>query len=342
MHHTGANAQGLVPALYVLGDSLVDVGNNNHLELSLVKADFPHNGIDYPGKKATGRFSNGYNFADFMAQNLGVPTSIPYLSLSPDSNNTDEYLAGVSFASGGAGVLNNTNSGKCISFDEQIDYFATVYGVLVQQLGAEKTLDHLSKSIFAVVIGSNELIKYAKSDPATSTSPEDFVASLVATLQDQLKRMYNTGARRFVFIGTGPVGCCPALRERNETKECNEVGNDVSTLYNRGVSSLLNEMKESEVDMSYSFFDTNKAVLQYISQPSNYGFQEVADACCGLGDMNAKIACLPISTYCSNRSDHIFWDYYHPTETTARMVTSVAFDGSAPFVYPINIKQLSI
>lgn len=77
--------------------------------------------------------------------------------------------------------------GKCISFDEQIDYLATVYGVLVQQLGAEKTVDHLSKSIFAVVIGSNELIKYAKSDPADSTSPEDFVATLVATLQDQLK-----------------------------------------------------------------------------------------------------------------------------------------------------------
>lgn len=77
--------------------------------------------------------------------------------------------------------------GKCISFDEQIDYLATVYGVLVQQLGAEKTLDHLYKSIFAVVIGSNELIKYAKSDPADSTSPEDFVATLVATLQDQLK-----------------------------------------------------------------------------------------------------------------------------------------------------------
>lgn len=49
------------------------------------------------------------------AQNLGVPTSIPYLSLSPDSNNTDEYLAGVSFASGGAGVFNSTNSVSNIS-----------------------------------------------------------------------------------------------------------------------------------------------------------------------------------------------------------------------------------
>lgn len=77
--------------------------------------------------------------------------------------------------------------GKCISFDEQIDYFATVYGVLAEQLGIEKTLDHLSKSIFAVVIGSNELINYAKSDLTDSVSPVDFVGSLLATLRGQLK-----------------------------------------------------------------------------------------------------------------------------------------------------------
>jgi phospholipase/lecithinase/hemolysin len=54
-----------VPAVYVFGDSLADVGNNNHL-LTLLKADFSHNGMDYPGGKATGRFSNGKNSADFL------------------------------------------------------------------------------------------------------------------------------------------------------------------------------------------------------------------------------------------------------------------------------------
>lgn len=47
------------PAVYVLGASMVDVGNNNYLPLSVAKADFPHNGIDYPDRKSTGRFSNG-------------------------------------------------------------------------------------------------------------------------------------------------------------------------------------------------------------------------------------------------------------------------------------------
>lgn len=58
----------MVPAVFVFGDSLVDVGNNNHLKISIAKANFPHNGVDFPGKKATGRFSNGKNAADFLGK----------------------------------------------------------------------------------------------------------------------------------------------------------------------------------------------------------------------------------------------------------------------------------
>jgi hypothetical protein len=63
---------GLVPALYVLGDSQADVGNNNNLALSPLRADFPRNGIDYPEQEATGRFSNGRNFVDFLGEYTGI------------------------------------------------------------------------------------------------------------------------------------------------------------------------------------------------------------------------------------------------------------------------------
>lgn len=57
-------------ALYLFGDSLVDVGNNNYLKLSIAKANhFPY-GIDFPTKKPTGRFSNGKNAADFIGESF--------------------------------------------------------------------------------------------------------------------------------------------------------------------------------------------------------------------------------------------------------------------------------
>ena len=57
-----------VPAMYVFGDSTLDVGNNNYLEGEQVpRANKPYYGIDLPGSgKPTGRFSNGYNVADFV------------------------------------------------------------------------------------------------------------------------------------------------------------------------------------------------------------------------------------------------------------------------------------
>ena len=58
-----------VPAIYVFGDSTADVGNNNYLPGGDVpRANFPHNGVDFPTSRATGRFSNGYNGVDFLGK----------------------------------------------------------------------------------------------------------------------------------------------------------------------------------------------------------------------------------------------------------------------------------
>ncbi|KAE9466658.1 hypothetical protein C3L33_01437, partial [Rhododendron williamsianum] len=54
----------LAPALYVLGDSLLDSGNNNFLP-TLARADFQPYGVNFPGG-ATGRFTNGRTVADFI------------------------------------------------------------------------------------------------------------------------------------------------------------------------------------------------------------------------------------------------------------------------------------
>ena len=49
---------------FVFGDSLVDSGNNNYLPTT-ARADSPPYGIDYPTRRPTGRFSNGYNLPPF-------------------------------------------------------------------------------------------------------------------------------------------------------------------------------------------------------------------------------------------------------------------------------------
>jgi len=59
------NGQPLVPAIFTFGDSIVDVGNNNH-QLTIVKANFPPYGRDFENHFPTGRFCNGKLATDFI------------------------------------------------------------------------------------------------------------------------------------------------------------------------------------------------------------------------------------------------------------------------------------
>ncbi|XP_078435067.1 GDSL esterase/lipase At5g55050-like [Wolffia australiana] len=324
----------LAHAIYVFGDSLADVGNNNHIHLTLLKANFPHNGIDYPGRKPTGRYSNGKSFPDFLAEMFGLQTPPPYLSVFKSSSADAAFLKGVSFASGGAGVLDTTNKNQCLPLDKQIQYFSDVKAALQLKLGSLGTAQHLSRSIFVVVIGSNDILNNVDSN-------QPFVNTMIVKFKSQLKEVYNIGARKILVLGTGPIGCSPSKRAPSKNNECDVEFNKPSMKFNTGVISILREMKTELADFSYSFFDTYAAFMEIISSPSSYGFKEVKAACCGLGDLNAKAPCLPIATYCKNREEYLFWDFYHPTQVAVQILSKKVVDGSPPLVHPLNLRQLA-
>lgn len=50
--------------------------------------------------------------------------------------------------------------------------------------------------------------------------------------------------------------------------------NYLSVLYNKGATSMLQELKSQLGDMSYSFFDTSSALLEYIQKPAAHGIMK--------------------------------------------------------------------
>lgn len=58
----------VVRGIFVFGDSLVDVGNNNYLS-SIAKSNYYPYGVDFE-YGPTGRFSNGKTFVDFIGKLL--------------------------------------------------------------------------------------------------------------------------------------------------------------------------------------------------------------------------------------------------------------------------------
>lgn len=55
-----------VPALFIFGDSSVDVGNNNNLFSTIARANFLPYGRDFNNHMPTGRFCNGKLTTDFL------------------------------------------------------------------------------------------------------------------------------------------------------------------------------------------------------------------------------------------------------------------------------------
>jgi hypothetical protein len=77
-----------VPAMFVFGDSLVDVGNNNFLS-SLAKSNYFPYGCDFKTGTPSGRFSNGETFSDMLG-NFTQPFIHIYMSLAYQLLSTSE------------------------------------------------------------------------------------------------------------------------------------------------------------------------------------------------------------------------------------------------------------
>ncbi|XP_013646827.2 GDSL esterase/lipase At5g55050-like [Brassica napus] len=344
-----AGKLGSIPGVYVFGDSLVDAGNNNYLPFSLAKGNYPHNGIDFPKKKATGRFCNGKNFADVIAEKIGLPLPPPYLSLRgllKWRKRESAAVTGVNFASGGAGIFDGSSQfpGQAIPLSQQLKHWLSIHKALTRKLGRSKAQIHLSKSLFVMVIGSNDLLNYIRSSQLRrKSSPQQYTQSVVDRFKAQLKIVQETGAHRLLILGVAQLGCMPSRREKNSTThECNKEANMLASLYNKALIKMLQQLKEElKSSMAYSYFDMFNSVHDIVSNPAHYGFSDVTSACCGSGVLNAELPCFPVSNLCSDRTKYLFWDRYgHPTEAAARTIVNFVLSEDTQYSSPLTLTQL--
>ncbi|CAI0468973.1 unnamed protein product [Linum tenue] len=274
------SAEATMPAVFVLGDSTVDVGTNNFLTGSVDRADFPHNGIDFPGSKATGRFSNGHNIADFLAKQLGLEMSPPpFFALgngtAPLKNSS---FKGVNFASGGSGILDTTGlSPTVVPLSEQVQQLSTISSRLASFKGAETAAEYLATSVFIISIGSNDMFHYYH-DNSSSSSKEQFISQLTATYQQHLKdvlwilqTMLGFGVRKIGIIAAGPVGCCPAQRLFNRTLGCLEELNDLALAFHPRVTQLMYKLSSEYHDMKFSIGNAFLMTINVINHPNRFG-----------------------------------------------------------------------
>ncbi|KAF5453844.1 hypothetical protein F2P56_023562 [Juglans regia] len=349
-----AEAQVLPPPIFIFGDSIADVGTNNYLNFTLARANFPHNGIDFLYSKAlliksTGRFSNGFNTADQIVRLFGYEKSPqPFLQLlvRRQLSNMEKLQLGVNFASGAAGILDNTGLKKwkeVVSMKEQIQQFDMVRGNITEILGPTKTASMLSKSLFLIIVGTNDIFDYE--DTYSYLSKPEFMSTLQFAFHNQLKIMYGLGARRFAIVSVAPIGCCPSQRS-NVSGLCKEELNEFARMFYTKTKELLEGLSSELKEMKYSLGDAYKMTMSILknSSRSASGFKEIKTACCGRGKYNGEKGCHFIysPSLCPNRSEYLFWDYFHPTEYASELAARTLYSGGTNFMTPMNFSQLAV
>ncbi|CAO2830248.1 unnamed protein product [Amaranthus hypochondriacus] len=350
MVRTSTADDNLLGASFIFGDSLVDAGNNNYLN-TLSKADMTPNGIDFKasGGNPTGRFTNGRTIGDIVGELLGIPNyAVPFLA--PNATGK-AILYGVNYASGGGGILNATGRifVNRLGMDIQVDYFNITRKEFDKLLGASKAREYIQKkSIFSITVGSNDflnnyLLPFLSIGARITSNPDTFTDDMISHLRNQLTRMYELDARKFVVGGVGPIGCIPYQKTINQLNEneCVDLADKLARQYNAKLKDLLTQLGENLPGSTFIYANVYDLVMELITNHKNYGFNTASKACCGNGGQYAGIIpCGPTSSLCEDREKHVFWDPYHPSEAANVLIAKQLVDGDTKYISPMNLRQL--
>ncbi|KAK7262983.1 hypothetical protein RJT34_30566 [Clitoria ternatea] len=319
-----------VPAVIVFGDSIVDPGNNNYIT-TIVKCDFPPYGRDFVGgNQPTGRFSNGLVPSDIIAAKFGVKKLLPPY-LDPNLQ-TQDLLTGVSFASGGAGYDPLTAElVSVMSLSDQLEMFKEYIKKINDAVGEYRTATIVSKSIYIICIGSDDIANTYAQTPLRSAQYDipSYTDLMASEASNFLQELYGLGARRIGVFGLPSIGCVPSQRTIGGglDRACLDSSNQAATLFNSKLTSQMDALGKRFSDARLVYLDCYTPLLDMIQNPAKYGFEEAERGCCGTGNIEVSILCNPYSiSTCTNSSNYIFWDSYHPTEKAYDVLSTMVLD----------------
>ncbi|KAL6640237.1 hypothetical protein ACP70R_022086 [Stipagrostis hirtigluma subsp. patula] len=312
-----AAARARATALIVFGDSTVDAGNNNAVR-TVVRSDFPPYGRDFPGGRATGRFSNGRVATDFYSEALGLGRAFVPAYLDPAYGIRD-FAAGVCFASAGSGLDVATSTVfRVIPLWKQVEMFREYKARLAAHLGAAEAQAVVSGAVYAISIGTNDFIENYFALTTTrflEFTPAEYTAYLVGLARAFLAELYALGARKIGFTGLGAIGCLPLERARLLGGGCAEEYNAAARAFNAGIRDMVAELAgelpgaDLRVAEVYDFF------AGILRDPARYGFARADVGCCGSGVYEMGYTCSAWDARtCADAGRYVFWDAVHPTD----------------------------
>lgn len=277
--------------MYVFGDSLSDTGNVFNATLQATGAGSP------PPPYFSGRFSNGPNWIDYLGQDLNLnPT--PYTAMGLAASPTQ----GINFAFGGATTgTENTINPNFMGLQQQVGLFASL-------IPANQMAD--PNALYVLWAGANDYLP-TQSTFTPFTTPE----TTIGNLSFALSTLAALGAKNFLVANLPDLGSLPLT----STTPISDNLNNLVSLHNSSLSTTVNTFSQaSGSDLKIKLLDVNSLFKGAISNPPQFGFTNVTDAC--INNLNCVVGGQTV------QDQYLFWDQTHPTTETHQQIAKLAFD----------------
>jgi outer membrane lipase/esterase len=265
--------------LFVFGDSLVDSGNAREARLASGGEDPAPPSQGY----FEGRFSNGYNFADYLSLTISGAPATAYLS------------GGTNFSVGGAQAAEVMGDASP-SFAEQIGTFKASGSVFDPD------------SLVLVTLGGNDVRgELSKLGRIPGYQPD--LAPAVVAFNAGLSSLVALGARNIVVTGLPDIGQIPAVTLLG-IPQLSPIGTQLSFQLNQTFAQAVSSFA-APTDLNLQFFDLFSYQASIYADPTEFGLPDT---------LNTTGACLRVPSAAPRCEGLVYFDTVHPTTQVHRAI----------------------
>jgi phospholipase/lecithinase/hemolysin len=327
-------------ALFVLGDSLSDIGNAASLaDYVLGQPLYPNatvgfcnpvdvfvlgRGCDAVIYRRT-RASNGPVAVEALAAGLGLPALEPSFHILPSRpvHGTDYAVAGAK-----AGAPGGDDLGA------QVDALRLDHGPVLP-----------ADALYVLIIGGNDGLAALRSAAEESTGvpptagSDEIVAAAIGAIGDAVDVLVGSGARRLVVANVPNLAAVPAIHDRASSLGLDEgtvraLGAAITAQFNGALAARLATAAAAHPEARIEAFDLYAAVEEARLAAAAAG-ENVTNACFDSGryrespvaERDFDPGCAPASADAAPRFDRFFfWDSVHPSADAHAAVGKALLD----------------
>lgn len=244
-----------------------------------------------PFPYANARYSNGPLWVEQMAEKLNA-------RVAPARGGGTNYA----FAGARTGPIAGLTQGAP-NMVQQADLYL--------EAGSKSNRDVTLYVVNAATVGNdiNDALSLGRTNPQ---APATVIAGAVSNVAAIISKLYAGGARHVLLLNSTDIGRTPLVLAQGATVSA--IASGLSAQFNAALATQLPAIRAASQGLTIYPVDLGAFTAQVVANPSSFGFTNITAPC---------VSTSPASL-CSSPATFFYWDAFHPTEATGKLVAQRA------------------